>query len=447
MAYTPKTFTQILNTLMTMFVGQTPSITDFNVGSVMRSLMEAVAGEMERMYMQILETTADSIDSSAYLSFGFQLLPAVAAYGQLTLTRTGGYVPDIAIASGTPFRVPNTNKVYATTASSLWTGGSSSTTFTVSVTCGTTGSFGNTPSGSITELVTPITGIASMTNPLSFITGIDDETSDERRQRFGSYIASLSRATASAVEFGGLTTKIIDGNGYTTERVVKAHAFQVNTTSATAVTAGAGIVITPADMSGIVSGSNLVVDSGSSQEVVSVTAISSTTFTATFVKNHSGTWTVKAIGEAMLMVHNGVGTTGGQVTSAALVTAAQGVIDGTTTAPGYKAAGVVVRVVGATEDDRTVRVVITDLFPGYTLTMVRGNALGALALLIQNLDIGESLRLADITQAVRNVPGIRDCQVVLPATNITATNVKLIVSSSITASQFTLSTGLDVNIV
>lgn len=448
MAFTPKTYTQILNSLMGMFIGSTPNVTDFNVGSVARSLMEAFAVEQERIYMQILETTADAIDSSAYLSFGFQLLPPIAAYGAVTLTRTGAYVPDITIPLGASFRVPNTTKVYSTTSAYLWTGGSGSTTFTISVTCGTAGAFGNTPAGSITEIVVPITGVASLTNSKALFTGTDNETLDQRRQRFAAYVSSLPRATKSAVEYGGTTTKLIDSGGYTTEQVVKSHAFEVNTSSTTTVALGVDRIVTPVNMTGIVVGSNLIIDSGAGQEFVSVTAITATTFTATYAKNHGPTsFTIVSLGEAMLTIHNGVGTIGGLTTSATLVSTCQTIIDGSTTVPGYKAAGVKVRVVAATEVDKTIKVVITDLFPGYSLSMVRANALTAIAELIQGLDIGETLRLADITQVVRNVPGIRDCQVVLPATNSTATDVQLIVSSNATASQFNLSTGTDVNIV
>lgn len=63
------------------------------------------------------------------------------------------------------------------------------------------------------------------------------------------------------------------------------------TTSSTAVTSGS-TVITPASMYGIHVGDQLLVDTGGSAEVVTVTAVTNTTFTAVFANAHSGTYAV-----------------------------------------------------------------------------------------------------------------------------------------------------------
>ncbi|HWZ65626.1 MAG TPA: hypothetical protein VNX65_02390 [Patescibacteria group bacterium] len=54
------------------------------------------------------------------------------------------------------------------------------------------------------------------------------------------------------------------------------------------ITAGANRIVTPANMSGIKVGSQVLVDSGTAQETVVVTATTLTTFTATFVNSHTG---------------------------------------------------------------------------------------------------------------------------------------------------------------
>lgn len=52
-------------------------------------------------------------------------------------------------------------------------------------------------------------------------------------------------------------------------------------------------VVTPASMpAGIAVGASLSIDSGVAQELVTVTAVTSTTFTAIFSQNHSGTWNI-----------------------------------------------------------------------------------------------------------------------------------------------------------
>lgn len=67
----------------------------------------------------------------------------------------------------------------------------------------------------------------------------------------------------------------------------------VSTTSSTTITAGSGVVVTPASMANIYQGQILNIANGTgSAENVTVSAISSTTFTANFVNNHSGAYTI-----------------------------------------------------------------------------------------------------------------------------------------------------------
>lgn len=67
---------------------------------------------------------------------------------------------------------------------------------------------------------------------------------------------------------------------------------QVNTT-APAITAGAGVVVTPANPAGIQVGSLLFISGGTgASETVLVTAIGNGTFTANFANSHSGAFTI-----------------------------------------------------------------------------------------------------------------------------------------------------------
>jgi hypothetical protein len=83
----------------------------------------------------------------------------------------------------------------------------------------------------------------------------------------------------------------------------RAGALLVNTTSATTITAGAGVVVTPASMTNIVVGAYLYFSVGTgTAETVVVTAVTSTTFTATFVNGHSGGYAI-AIAELAFVPH------------------------------------------------------------------------------------------------------------------------------------------------
>ncbi len=68
----------------------------------------------------------------------------------------------------------------------------------------------------------------------------------------------------------------------------------VDTSVATTIGAGPQIV-TPNSMSGIVPGATLGIDVGSNYEVVTVTAVTDSTFTATFTRLHTGPWSVAGI--------------------------------------------------------------------------------------------------------------------------------------------------------
>lgn len=85
----------------------------------------------------------------------------------------------------------------------------------------------------------------------------------------------------------------------------------VNTTTTTAVSAAGAVVITPASMAGIQVGRALAVYGGTgTAEVVSVTAVTATTFTATFANTHSGTVTLCSLlpGKLGAIVVNNAGT-------------------------------------------------------------------------------------------------------------------------------------------
>jgi hypothetical protein len=94
-----------------------------------------------------------------------------------------------------------------------------------------------------------------------------------------------------------LEAQMFPGNGYRIANDVLTEMSYVlvepvvATTLGTAVTAGAQTV-TPPTMASIFAGAQLLVDSGVNQEVITVTSITTTTFTATFANSHSGAATL-----------------------------------------------------------------------------------------------------------------------------------------------------------
>lgn len=73
----------------------------------------------------------------------------------------------------------------------------------------------------------------------------------------------------------------------------RAGAILVNTTSATTISAGANVTVTPASMANIFVGTQLIFSAGTgATETVTVLSVTGTTFNATFANGHSGAYTI-----------------------------------------------------------------------------------------------------------------------------------------------------------
>lgn len=111
-------------------------------------------------------------------------------------------------------------------------------------------------------------------------------------------------ASRRILEFSAQTTIVISNNPNSSGayflrlrnvRVVTDATHEINTTIAASIAAGSGAVVTPADMTGIYVGQKLVIDDTANSEIVTVTALTDTTFTADFVNSYTGPGiTVKA---------------------------------------------------------------------------------------------------------------------------------------------------------
>lgn len=79
----------------------TDRITDFNTGSVVRTILEAVAIELEELYYQLLRAVEEAIEEAIYRTFNFPRNPAERATGNVRFTRLSGTEPEITINRGT----------------------------------------------------------------------------------------------------------------------------------------------------------------------------------------------------------------------------------------------------------------------------------------------------------------------------------------------------------
>lgn len=344
-------------------------VTDFNVGSIVRSILEAVAAELDELYQQMFSGLKEAIPVSVYNSFDFPALPALPSGGLIRVTITSSGSP-IAIPIGTVF-TPSSGGVAYTSLQSV-TIAPAGTTADVPVAANIAGLTGNI-AASTTFVLSPVpTNFVSATNLSPFINGADVESEDDRKVRFRDFVKNLARGTVSGVVYGLKQAFLTDANGNQIERVVFASLLEPW------ITDGA-----------------------------------------------------QPIGLVNCYVHNGIGSTSSTlVTKARDVVFGSYATDGTPI-PGYKGAGVKVVVAAATEVTVAVTAALTVL-DGYVEATIALQAAAAISAYIQRRDNGEPVLKAEIVRIVMNIPGVYNFVPSAPASDVTATKAQKLMPGTIT---------------
>ena len=194
-------------------------ITDFSIGAVSRSMIEATMIRIAELYQSAYIGIKQGILTGTYRNFSFSKLPASYATGFITFTLPGAALTTTTVPIGTVARIPNSSLLYTTTAiGTILTGQSA---VTVPAIAQTVGSAGNTAANTITQLVSSLSFSVVVANQTPWLNGTDQESDQGRFQRFQSYIAGLSEGTDFAIEAAAQATYLTDDNGNITERVAQ----------------------------------------------------------------------------------------------------------------------------------------------------------------------------------------------------------------------------------
>lgn len=344
-------------------------ITDFNIGSVARTLVEAPAVELDELYQQMFIGLREAIPVSVYNSFGFGALPAEAGSGVVRFSSLVAPAANVLIPAGTSVRAPSGLYKYATLVDATLLAGQ--THVDVMVYCEVAGSITNALANTITEISSSVSGIDSVTNPIAFTNGREAETETERKIRFQGYIASLPRGTSSAVAYGAKQASLKDVNGMIIEDV---HFVKIVEPYLTDI--------------------------------------------------------LQPIGLALCYIHNGSGGTSGTlVTEAQKIIDGYRLSDGTPV-PGWKAAGVVVNVIAAGEVLVNVTAVVT--VSGYfDAATVRSEVADAIRAYLRGLDIGVAVSPSEIIATAMKVLGVTKISLTLPSGDVTALSSQKIMPGTI----------------
>lgn len=188
-------------------------------GGFFFDLTQAVALEMERLW----DFAATEVPAATFIQFawgdyldehgaavGVDRKDAARATGEVTFTGTNGTVISPGVQLATPTTDPDEEaRAYQVVAGGTVSGG----TLTVAVEAVDVGAAGNTPANSVTLLMTPVSGVAAVTNVVAISGGADIETDEQYRDRLLLEFTSQGAGTRADYERWALA---YPGIGYAT---------------------------------------------------------------------------------------------------------------------------------------------------------------------------------------------------------------------------------------
>lgn len=357
MAFQIKDFASIVASAVNWMRSTQNKVTDFNVGSVARTMLEAPAIEIEELYLRMFIGLREAIPVAVYNTFGFAPLPAASASGTVRFSTAAPAAASILVPAGTAVRAPGKSLNYRTIGDAIIPIGQSF--IDVLAACETPGATGNTGANTLTELVGTVSGVSTVTNTAPIINGRDVESEDDRLTRFRAYISTLSRGTVSAVLYGAKSASLKDSIGQVYEYVALASLEEP--------------------------------------------------------------WLAddeQPVGLVNVFIHNGAANTSSDlVAEAQKIIEGYYMADGTPI-PGWKAAGVKVVVDAATDQSVSVTAAM-EIDVGYEAAAVIAEAQAALTFYLQGLTVGASVLRAELISIIkRDVPGVTNVTLTVPATDV-----------------------------
>jgi len=208
-------------------------LTDFNIGSAARTMLEATAIETEELYQQMWNGLNESIPVAVFNSFNFPALTAKSTTGIARLTITPSTNPTT-VSGGTVFTTTDSTSLsFASLTDAIIPAGSSY--FDIKVVATVPGVASNVNIGTAFSASPSVPGFVSALAISGFIDGTDAELLADQKNRFVEYISTLSRGTNAAIRYGATTVKILGSTGYVVEQVKSAVVVEPWLTDNTAI--------------------------------------------------------------------------------------------------------------------------------------------------------------------------------------------------------------------
>lgn len=183
--------------------GVQPLVTDLQVGSVLRTVLETTAREIAGLSAQLeqvyrsafVDTASGSALDNVVSLVGIRRVTGGRAAGEVEFSRSPATPGSITIPSGTRVITADGSVTYETTAAATLADGQPS----IRVPARDLDTNQPLRAGALTVMPSPIAGIVSVTNPDPTAMASRDESDDELRTRAKSFLHGSERATPGAL--------------------------------------------------------------------------------------------------------------------------------------------------------------------------------------------------------------------------------------------------------
>lgn len=219
----PPTTADSASRLLSLISAQTGVITDLNVGSIVRTLAEAIGSVISINAVELQAIAFQALIYGGFSAFNVTPLAATPALGILTFSTGspgGSSSPsptNVSIPAGTVVQTTGGLQYSVLTDTTLTASASAVTANAQSILGGTTYNVG---ASTITQIVSPLQAVLYVTNYAGFTGGTNAETSQQTASRFANVVNALQLSSPQAVAGAAL------GVMYGTETVLYATCYE-----------------------------------------------------------------------------------------------------------------------------------------------------------------------------------------------------------------------------
>jgi uncharacterized phage protein gp47/JayE len=203
--YNLRQYRDIYNAIKAYIIAHQSVITDFNEGSAISSLIEAFSRELSLLYAEARSGFSAVLTKLPYSIFGFGKHSASYATGAVTFLRSET-VGNVTIPIGTLLSTAGGVMFETTEAVEM---APLEASVNAAIRAIEPGRNGDVPPGTISVVVSGLTGVDSVLNSAATAGGVNEETEAEYVARFRSYILGLPRSNLHGLITGALLNENI----------------------------------------------------------------------------------------------------------------------------------------------------------------------------------------------------------------------------------------------